>query len=69
LLVAGPWCWTPLFVLFDLGLATEPHKPVLKIATMQLRVAANRKNPFQNALRAGRTFQPSRVRHRPRAAR
>jgi hypothetical protein len=39
--------WTPLFVLFHLGLPADPHKPALKIATMPFRATANRKNPFR----------------------
>jgi hypothetical protein len=42
--------WTPLFVLFHLGLAAGPHKPVLKIATMPFRATAKGKNPFRRRL-------------------
>jgi hypothetical protein len=42
--------WTPLFVLFDLGLPAGRHKPVVKIATMSFPMAADRKNPFPGHL-------------------
>src|SRR5947208_6413353 len=37
--------WTPLFVLFDLGLATASHKALSQIATLPFPAAANEKNP------------------------
>src|SRR5258705_3279787 len=42
--------WTPLFVLFDLGLPAGHHKPAAKIATKPFPAAANGKNPFRRRL-------------------
>jgi hypothetical protein len=37
--------WTPLFVLFDVGVTAGPDKTILKIANLPFPAAANGENP------------------------
>ena len=66
-LLAGPWCWTPLFVLFDFGPVAEPHKTLSKIATMPFSLAVNGENPCPKR-RPNRTVFPSFTRSSSRAS-